>query len=334
MQLAAWEMGNELWGKFQIGWHNPESNARRYSQFYRAIRDLVPAQTVIIATGGDVDFFEPWNAPLLNKYPDELQYLSTHFVGGMDEMLNPVADRDFIWAADLAVPLGVERALAPMREQIDSNPATRGRVKLAFTEWLFWSPEDADVPNFRNLGGALVAAGWMNMLLRNADFVPVAYMTGLVDFGGIHKKRSRVFVAPQYWAFSLYSNHAGDTPVATHTQVRHYDIHQGQRRVPEIPDVPYLDVLATIDSRNGKLTLFVVSRDWKSPMDATIRLKDFSAASEASVYTLTADSLLVRNDEERPEAVRPVTTTVNVSGESFHYTFPARSLTVLSFKPR
>lgn len=333
--VAAWEMGNELWGDFQIGWLTPEAHAQRYLEFYRSVRDLVPQDTMIFATGGDIDIFEPWNRSLLDKAAAELQVLTTHFVVGMHEMKNPGADRDVTWKAALAIPVGVGHAFEPMRAQIDANPATRGRVKLAFTEWLFWAPEDnPQALRYDNLGGAITTGGWMNMLIRNADFVPVANMTGLIEFGGIYKRRGRVFLTPQCWAFSLYSNHAGDTPVVTRTEVRHYDVHQGQRRVPEIPEVPFLDVVATTDSQRGDLSLFVVNRDWKSSIAARIEVRDFAAAPEAMVHTLTGGSLLHRNSEDHPEAVRPATTSLKISGESVTHTFPPASVTGIVFKPR
>src|SRR5213079_2269470 len=97
--------------------------------------------------------------------------------------------RDELWAAEFAIPVGVGRALEAVRAQIDSNLQTRGHVRLAYTEWLFAAPEKSMYPHWSNLGGALIAAGWMNMLLAHADFVPVSNMTGLLEFGGIYKKR-------------------------------------------------------------------------------------------------------------------------------------------------
>jgi alpha-N-arabinofuranosidase len=332
--IAAWEFGNELWGDFQIGWQTPEGNLRRYREYHDAVRDIVPQDTMLIATGADPDVYEKWNGTLLNAYPEALQYLSTHFVVNMGEVRKPDADRDFIWAAGLALPVGVGRALEPMRAQIEANPKTRDRVKIAFTEYLFWSREGAELPRFDNLGGAINGAAWMNMLLSRADYVPVADMTGIIDFAGIQKKRSKVFLAPQAWAFSLYSNHAGDVAVATRTAVAHYDIHQGQRRIPEIPDVPYLDVLATRDSMRSDLVLFVVNREWKNAMPATVDLTDFEAAPEVMVHTLTGGSILEKNDEENPERIRPTASKLRLSGDRLRHTFPAASLTVLIFKPR
>ncbi|HEX5483434.1 MAG TPA: alpha-L-arabinofuranosidase C-terminal domain-containing protein [Terriglobia bacterium] len=332
--VAAWELGNELWNQDDVGWQTPQGNAERYQEFYNAIHSLVPQDTMIFATGGDIDFYRDWNAALINQDKGELHYMSTHFVVGMDDVADKNAGRDFIWKADLAVPVGVGEALAPMKAQIDANPATRGRVKLAYTEWLFTAPRGSFYPRWTNLGGALVAAGWMNMLLEHADFVPVSDMTGLVEFAGIHKRRGRVFVTPQYWAFWLYSNFAGDTPVATRTTVGEYDVRKGVRRIPDISNVPYLDVLATTDSRRHDLTLFIVNRDWQHDLSTSISLQDFNPAAKVVVRTLTADSILSGNDAVHPQRVRPAKTELRVSGNTLHYILPKHSLTVITLEGR
>ena len=333
--VAAWELGNELWGKdFQIGWQTPESYAQRYTTFYQTIRSLIPPETMVLANGADIDFFKDWNGALIDH--DGAYFLTSHFVVGMQDRKDkaqPVS-RDELWAADFAIPVAVARALEAVKAQIDANPQTRGRVRLAYTEWLFAAPEKSDYLRWSNLGGALIAAGWMNMLLAHADFVPVSDMTGLLEFGGIYKKRGRVFVTPQYQAFSLYSNYAGDTPVATRTEVSEYDVGPVLRRLPAVPDVPSLDVLATTDSGRHDLTLFVVNRNWKHSISGTVKLKGFVAAGPATVHTLTADSILAENNEEHPDAVHPVSSGLDLRGDSFHYAFPKHTLTVISFEPK
>jgi len=141
-----------------------------------------------------------------------------------------------------------------------------------------------------------------------------------------------VFVARQDEAFSPHSNYAGDTPVATRTEVGEYDLGAVLRRLPAIPNVPNLDVAATADSTRHDLTLFVVNRDWKHPIPAVVVLKGFAATGRATVRTLNADSILVENNEEYPDAVHPVRSSLNVDGDSLHYTFPEHSLTVIAFE--
>jgi len=149
----------------------------------------------------------------------------------------------------------------------------------------------------------------------------------LIEFGGIQKQMSKVYVTPQYWAFWLYSHYAGDTPVATETTVREYDVKEGVRRIPNIPNVPWLDVLATTDSKSHDLSLFVVNRNWQQAMPAELQLNGFPATTTASVKTLTSDSVLTGNDPFHPDRVHPVSSRISVPEGIIHYTFPPHSLT-------
>ena len=113
--------------------------------------------------------------------------------------------------------------------------------------------------------------------------------------------------------------------------VREYDVKDGVRRVPDIRNVPWLDVLATTDSQRDNLSLFVVNRDWKQAIPATLQLKNFLPASTATVKALTSDSILTENNELHPDRVRPVSSELSVSTGLIHYKFPPHSLTVLIF---
>jgi alpha-N-arabinofuranosidase len=222
--------------------------------------------------------------------------------------------------------------LPHVRAQIDSDPVTKGRVGLAYTEWSWGGGAGPGIPSSANIGGVVIGAGWMNMLLSHADFVPISSMSGLM--GVIRKAQARVWPGAQAWMFWLYSHRAGDTVVATQTEVRHYDVHNGLIRMPEIPDVPYLDVLATRNSTSGDLALFVVNRDAKNAIPATLQLQGFMAAAQAQVDTLAADSLLTENSGDHPDRVRPVASSLEVSGSEIQYVFPKLSLTVLTLKRR
>src|SRR6266568_365272 len=162
------------------------------------------ARARLIGTGQDPDHFEKWNAAQLGNPAGTFDLLSTHFVVGTGRVKRPDASPDAVALADFALPVELERRLRRMHEQIESTPH-RKKVNIAFTEWLFHANDDR-APRFHNQGGAVCAAGMLNMLIRNADITPVSDMTGLVEFGGIWKKRGRVYAVPAYWAFRMYSN--------------------------------------------------------------------------------------------------------------------------------
>src|SRR5262249_53229724 len=163
----------------------------------------VDPQARLIATGADPDKFSDWNSAQLANAPDAFQYLSTHFVVTTSSVVAKNPSPDFIAQATFALPIGLETRLKKMHEQFE-NASGGASVKTAFTEWLFWAPSDA-YPRYDNMAGAIGTGGFLNMLMRNAPIVPIADMTGLIEFGGIWKKRGQVFGVPAYWAFRMYS---------------------------------------------------------------------------------------------------------------------------------
>jgi alpha-N-arabinofuranosidase len=325
----SWELGNELWAKFQVGYPTVQRVAGLTKAFGEAVRSVDP-NAVLIGTGGDEDFYRDWNAAQL-KNPSALNYLSTHFVVTTTEVQKKTPSLDFLALASFALPVGLETKLHEMYEQIQSSREARNNVKIAFTEWLFWAQGDNAV-RYDNMGGAVDAAGFLNMLMRTADIVPLADMTGIISFGGIQKERSKVFGAPAYWAFRMYSNADATTPVETHVHVEKYNLEGGSARLPNIPEVPYLDVVAALNDSGDTLTLFCVNRHLSRDISTAISISGFSASFDTSAQTLYAPSLYMKNDETNPEAIRPVETSVNVEAGKIEVTFRPASVTVIALR--
>ena len=324
-----WELGNELWGNFQIGYPTEPRVAARTLAFSSAIRKEDP-RARLIATGQDPDHFESWNAAQFANAPGAFNYLSTHFVVTDNQVLKANSSPEFMAAASLALPVGLERRLRLMKEQIDADPRAKDKVKIAFTEWLFAGPEK-QVPMYNNLGGALCTAGFLNTLMRVADFTPIADMTGLIEFGGVWQNRAVTYGVPAYWAFRLYSTADATRLVESSVKVETYDVEQGVRRIPSISGVPYLDVTAALNADGSRLTLFAVNRDPAREIRTAVTLSGF-AARTAKGSQLTAADLYTVNDSAAPEAVVPSPVSVEVRGAEVRHTFPARSVTVIELQ--
>ncbi len=330
-----WELGNELWGNWNLGYPTLEELPRRTLEFSKAIRAVDPSAR-LIATGQDPDVYQKWNAAQLTDPPGTFDFLSTHFVVTTDRTKATNLTPDQLAEDTFALPVELGRRLRAMQEQIDQVPGDRDKVHLAFTEWLFICAfgRNATAPRFDNMGGAVAAGGFFNMLLQNADVVPVSDMTGIIEFAGIWKKRGRVFATPSYYAFQLYSSAPVATPVAVENDSPHYDVHDGITRLPDIPNVPYLDVVAAVNEAGDRLTLFCVNRHLDQDIPATISLAGFTPAETASVDSLFSTSIYDANTEDEPLAIRPSHSTVRVEGSELKFTFRHESVTRVELQAR
>jgi len=325
-----WELGNELWGDFQVGYPTLEKVAGRTKAFSDAVRSVDP-KARLIATGADPDHFDKWNAAQLANAPQAFNYLSTHFVVTTNALLTHDSSPDRIAQSTFALPVELERRLREMHEQFQ-NSAGRDRVLTAFTEWLFWAPDDT-VPRYDNMGGAIGTGGFLNMLLRNADIVPISDMTGIIEFGGIWKKRGRVFGVPAYWAFRMYSNADAVQPVEVRSDGETYSVENGSTRLPNIKDVPFLDVVAALNEAGDKLTLFCVNRDLSRDLSAEIRVSGFRPR-RGSAHSLFSGTIYEKNDESEPEHIHPHDSTLDAASSDFTFSFRHESVTVLELSSK
>ena len=58
----------------------------------------------------------------------------------------------------------------------------------------------------------------------------------------------------------MYAGADLETPVRVSANADSYNVQHGVTRLPETPDVPYLDVAAVLSKNERKLTLFCVNR--------------------------------------------------------------------------
>lgn len=319
-----WELGNELWGDYQVGYPAQLQIAGLTQEVSQAVRKVDP-HSKLIATGGDAGKFSDWNAQLLRTPANTFDYISSHFI--VDNAIQlPHPSDQFHTMAILATPWGLSRRIDEIKEQ--AVQANRRDIHLAFTEWLL-IPNSATLPNYNNVGGAIFAAGFLNALMRKSDIVTIADMTGILEFGGIWKKRGQVYVSPAYWVLRTYANAEPSELLDVNSDASTYSIAQGVSQMPEVKDVPYLDIVAAESKDQSKLLLFCVNRHLSVPIRAEIDLHPLGIkVTEATITTIQADNILASNDETTPNHVSPSVAKRQISS-LVSYTFPSASITVL-----
>ena len=320
-----WELGNELWGDYQVGYPAATRAAAVTLANSNAVRKADPTAH-LIATGGDGGLFQDWNAQQLTLPTGSFDYLSSHFIVNEDVLL-PEATNEFRTMAMLALPWGLSGRIRAMKQQ--AVEAHRPEVRFAFTEWLMIANNSHTVPNYNNMGGAIFAGGFLNAMMRNSDAVSIANMTGILEFGGIWKKREQVYASPAYWVLRTFARAKPRTLLKVDSTSPTFNISRGVTQLPEIVGAPYLDVVAALSEDGSKLLLLCVNRHVTHPESALIDVTSFAVDSEpAQVTTIAGDGVLAENDENNPNRVVAVTHTERFTAKH-SYTFPKASVTVI-----
>lgn len=325
-----WELGNELWGNWNVGYPTRDQLAARTLAVSRAVHAVDPSAK-LIATGADPEVFHDWNAIQLTNPPGTFDYLSTHFVVGTGEVELKNPSPDFIAEAAFALPVELARKLKDAQAQIDATAGYNGKAHIAFTEWLWVDPKLGS-PVFTNMGGAVLTGGFLNMLLRNSAIVPISDMTGIMEFAGIWKRRSQVFGTPAYYVFKMYAGADAAHPVEVKTEAGAYQVRQGVHRLPQIDDVPYLDIAATRNEAGDVLTLFCVNRSVSTDISTRIHLHDFAGARKAEVKVVDASALTDQNDESEPTRIIDQDTSETIPASGWTHVFPHASVTVITLR--
>ncbi len=327
-----YELGNELFGKWQVGYPTIGEIAARTLAFSRAVR-AVNSHAPIIATGLGPITDGKWNAAELSNPPGTFDDLSLHFILGTNRPILNAATPDFTAAAAYALPYAVGPYFDKVQQQVDSHPDLRGKVHFAVTEWLFNSKGYGernftnDSPSWKNEGGAVLAGGFLNTVLRHTADVNITDMTGIMEFAGIWKRGEQVYAVPAYYVFKMYTAVKGDTVLPVTSDSGTYNVAGGIRPLNNVTDIPYIDVVATRSADGATVTLLCVNRSLDQDVPTSFDLGSLHPSGPAHAEQISAANRYESNDEVEPDHVvpRPIT----IAAGSLTVTLPHESVTVI-----
>jgi len=328
------EMGNELYGHWQVGYPTVDEIGPRTLEFSKALRPVIGDAT-LMSTGGTPDGFEKWNAALIANPAKTQDLITMHFITGTNHVKLAPYTPDFMAQAAYAVPFSVGEHFDRMQAQLDAKPGYKD-THFAVTEWLFNSKGQGErnftneSPSSRNEGGAVMIAATFNTYFRHNHEIKLVDMTGLMEFAGIWKRKEQVFGTPAYYAFGMYSGAKGQTVLPVVSDTGTYSVKNGTQGYAEASDVPYIDVAATRSVDGKTLTLYCVNRSIGVDEPVSFDLKGF-VGGQAFVQQITAASRYVMNDEVEPQRVVPVPFGMVVpQAGPLKVTLPHESVTVIT----
>jgi alpha-N-arabinofuranosidase len=319
--IRYWEIGNELYGRWQIGHCTPEEYAERYERFHRALKAVDPS-IHIIANGQDLR----WNEPLVTRKGKLVEAVTIHtLIGGG---LRDTSDAAAAWQSLMAYPTAYARILDALRRQMKPHVA---RPRIALTELQLFTNRPR-LPNNQEIGEALFLAGTIHTAIRMGELVEMITHTATVNHGGgLRKEREIVYPNPVYFASKLYATQPGTLPVGIHVTTPTVNV-PARHGLPGARNSPYLDAIALLDGAERQLVLLVVNRHHERPIPATVAFHDFAFRREVLVQTIRGSSFRDCNTWKEPSRVRIRQEKQRLEGEPLGFTFEPCSVTALTFR--
>jgi len=315
--VKLWEIGNEIYGRWQIGHCDSKEYARRYRAFYQAMSAVDPTIR-FIANGHDA----AWNGELIKSDSDILRSLSVHLLtnGGMPPDADPL--QSYLgWMSYAHNAAGRLRRLTQQMRDGGIEP------RIAVTELQIMRGQD-NLPGHHNQTEALLLAGITNAAIRSGGQIELITHSALVNHGGgLRKQFEVVFPNPVHWAHHIYGTQPGRWPLRVETTCDTFTVERFHK-LPAGEDIPYLDAVALADDGGKVVSLLVTNRHPDEAIEATIRLHGF-AARGATVQMLAGDSLLARNSWDQPNNINIDESDIEPDGEALRYSFPPHSLTCI-----
>ena len=126
-----------------------------------------------------------------------------------------------------------------------------------------------------------------------------------------------------YWPFVMQVEHSGNISIDAWVSCDTFTIQEKGL------ELPFLDVSATLNEEDKKLFISVVNRHKDRDIETCIKVQEGKIASEGHVHVLHHEDPHAMNTYEEPENVKPETLHTSGLSNSFNWTFPAHSYTII-----
>lgn len=330
--VKLWCLGNEMDGEWQIG----HTNAAGYVQRARAAAEKmrgVDHSIEVVACGSsnpDMPTWLEWDRTVLEGLHEHADFVSLH---------RYVAKRHGDSEDFLAVSKDVDRQIAAIDRvcrDVAARADTGRRAYLCFDEWNVWYRTaykrfsdgqggfaPALIEELYTLEDALVAASFLNSLVRRADVVRIANLAQIVNaIAPIVTIGDRLLIQSIYWPFEMFSRRrAGDS-----LQV---EVESPGYTSRSYGAVKWLDASAILNE--NRLSLFLVNRGSR-PLETHVRSSDVAIVSLHSAECVHGRDLGSTNSLSEPETVRAREfDDVAITTTGADLEIPAHSFTALTF---
>jgi alpha-N-arabinofuranosidase len=339
-----WCLGNEMDGPWQIGQMQSRDYGRKARDAAQQMR-TIDRNLQLIACGSSgtaMPQYLIWDREVLEECFDQVDGISLHAYYGNTPALTGNSTARY-----LAMNLDMDRQIrevAAVCDYVQGLRRSSKRLWLSFDEWNVWyRARGGDAVNGRrqfapklleevyNLEDALLVGGFVNTLLRNADRVRVGCLAQLVNvIAPIVTSDTGVLRQSTWFPYAWALRYARGRVLDLRVDVETYPIRATglQADFARNDQVPFVDVVATLDAQNGQACLLMLNRDLDGERELTVEWRDVTPTRVLACETLTGPDLKAFNTFEQPRRVAPQRLDAPAPGARMTFTLPPRSYSV------
>jgi alpha-L-arabinofuranosidase len=339
-----WCLGNEMDGPWQIGQMQSREYGRKARDAAQQMRVIDP-KLQLIACGSSGTFMPQyliWDREVLEECFDQVDGISLHaYYGNTQPLTGNSAARYLAMNLDMDRQI---REVAAVCDYVQGLRRSSKRLWLSFDEWNVWyRARGGDAVNGRrqfapklleevyNLEDALLVGGFVNTLLRNAERVRVGCIAQLVNvIAPLVTNDTGVLRQSTYYPYAWALRYARGRVLDLRVESDTYPIRAAglQADFARNDQVPFVDVVATLDAANGQACLLMLNRDLEGEREIALEWRDVTPTRVLACDTLTGTDLKAFNTFEQPRRVAPQRLDAPAAGARMTFKLPPRSYTV------
>jgi len=339
-----WCLGNEMDGPWQIGQLQSREYGRKARDAAKQMR-VIDRDLRLIACGSSgtqMPQYLVWDREVLEECYDMVDGLSLHAYYGNTQ---PLTGNNV--ARYLAMNLDMDRQIresAAVCDYVQGLRKSSKRLWLSFDEWNVWyrarsgtatDGQRQSAPKLLeevyNLEDALLVGGFVNTLLRNSDRVRVACLAQLVNvIAPLVTNEKSVLRQSIFYPYSWALKYAKGRVLDMRVESEMYPIRAAglQADFARNDQVPFVDVVATLDAQNGQAAVLMLNRDTSGEREVVLEWNDIKPSRVLAHETLTGADLKAFNTFDAPRKVVPQRLDPPAVAGRMTFKLPAASYTV------
>ncbi len=289
-----WEVGNEVFGPWEIGHCNAREYIKKYQKFASAMKQKDP-NILILACGGDGgNLNQEWNQTVLSEGKGTFDALTLHLYSPIID--SSTVDDKTLYQAVAAAPVQQEKVLLLTEKTMEE---VGYKVPIAVTEWNCNYGETDKSEREQTIEALVANTGTLNAFLRHADALNMCNVSDLVNGwpGGIlRSSRGEVFGTATYYLIKMYVDADPQEVVACEYDSDTYAI-DTIGNIESMENIPYIDIVCCKNSW-GDIVVFAVNRHYSESVQLEIK-----NGCIRQIQRIWNEDILAKNSFEQPELI-------------------------------